>query len=252
VGDKDFFQNKVKNDRCLQEYVNNLFNVPRECVDRDFDKLPLNDKNILLIGGGVSPVLRELEQKGMHPKSVTNIDPYCAESPDPRQNHIKEDFMTHDIGRDKYDEIWALYSLPYYVDNVNQVEPFYAKSLLALTPNGKLRVYPTNERKGMMPSPVNDEILREFSKKLLKQFPEIKFRREQCDEDIAKTRAIFTVPPDKTQLNEWLENVIKTSNIGEKEVREMLQKREQRLEREAELEKLCQNPAIYDGYLQDK
>ena len=63
------YQNHTNNERVLALYAAS-FGMGRE------DMNALTGKRIKLIGGGVSPVLTQLEENKIYPKSVINIHPF--------------------------------------------------------------------------------------------------------------------------------------------------------------------------------
>jgi hypothetical protein len=132
---KSAYRDKTKNARALALYANS-FGMDRA------DMNALSGKNILLVGGGMSPILTQLEENGIKPESVVNVDFSALRQDNPGQKLVREDFLKHEIGPDAYDEIWALYSLPHYTHSEIEVKKFYAKAILGLAPGGHLRVYP--------------------------------------------------------------------------------------------------------------
>lgn len=104
----------------------------------------LSGKELLLIGGGFSPIKKELHEKGIH-CTVTNIDPISKSNPAIADTVIKKDFYEIDIGEQKFHEIMALHSLPTYAFTPQQVEDFYTRSILSLKKDGILRITPTEK-----------------------------------------------------------------------------------------------------------
>ncbi|MDR1027477.1 MAG: hypothetical protein LBL46_03620 [Rickettsiales bacterium] len=129
------YQTKTKNHRAVSMYAAG-FGLTRG------DMSALAGKSIKLIGGGASPVLTQLEENGIFPTAVVNIDPFAPPQDNPRQTLIRENFFDYDGWKDQDDEVWALYSLPHYSYTEIQVKKFYAKAILGLAPGGHLRVYP--------------------------------------------------------------------------------------------------------------
>lgn len=127
-------------ERSLESYKTNLRIVPQE----------LRGKRILLIGGGLSPICQELEQEGVDAE-VVNVDKFF-----PLKNkhceHIKipGDFNSSSIDQElffeKYDEVWASYSLPAYLKKVEDVPIFLKRALRTLKTNGILRIIPTTRQ----------------------------------------------------------------------------------------------------------
>ena len=190
--DKEEYFQKVRHNRILTEYCERLF-APG-------DEVFLDNNRILLIGGGVSPILTDLQKKRIFPKFVHNVDPFAAEQNDPRQKLFREDFMTWNAAPDSYDEVLALYSLPYYCETIDYVAPFYAKALMIVRPSGNLRVFPADEKKGGM---ANDylRVTREFLNELKVEFPWVKTQEAN---PCGRTTLIVSMPRDKGRINEWL------------------------------------------------
>jgi len=133
----DFNHKGIISNRPLTEYIQYLNLQPGELR-------PLSNKQILLIGGGMSPVRSWLEAVNIN-AVVTNLDFYYEPDESVAHNHINEDFYKWIAPTDFYNEIWALHSLPLYSLNCLEVELFFAKSLLMLAPGGNLRVFPIND-----------------------------------------------------------------------------------------------------------
>jgi len=100
-----------------------------------------SNPRILLIGGGESPIKQMLNGQEI-PIHITNVDPIKYTNPENTADcTINEDFLTADIVG-KFDEIWCLFSLPYYLVNPIDVNNFYKKALDSLADEGVLRIYP--------------------------------------------------------------------------------------------------------------
>ncbi len=186
----EFFSN-IPHERRLKEYIEYLF------IDEEFNP---NGKKILLVGGGGSPILTDLLEQGFRPKSVTNVDPYASPQNDSNQILYEEDFLKHKIFYDFYDEIWALYSLPYWLDDIRQTDWFLANALLGLAPNGNLRIHPIP-----LENQVNDslQIINKFAQDFTDTFPKTKFK---LNKHLGVTgTVVFSLPHYKESINEWLE-----------------------------------------------
>jgi len=132
----DFSRKGVISNRPLTEYLQYL-NIQQG------ELKPLAGKQILLVGGGMSPVRSWLEAVNIE-AVVTNLDFYYDADETVAHNHISEDFYKWEAPLDFYNEIWALHSLPLYSLSCLEVDLFFAKSLLMLAPGGNLRVFPIN------------------------------------------------------------------------------------------------------------
>ncbi|MDR2716806.1 MAG: hypothetical protein LBB89_01895 [Treponema sp.] len=133
----DFTRKGIISRRPLTEYLQYLNILPEELKH-------LSNKQILLVGGGVSPVRSWLEAVKIN-AAVTNLDFFFDADDKVSHNHISEDFYKWEAPADFYHEIWALHSLPLYALSCLEVELFFAKSLLMLAPGGNLRVFPIND-----------------------------------------------------------------------------------------------------------
>ena len=99
----------------------------------------LSGKTLLLVGGGKSPIKHELKKLGIDCK-VVNIDPYTEGHDKKNADVLIENNFFNTEFKDKFDEVWALYSLPAYAESNEQELLFYTKAVAALAPNGVLRV----------------------------------------------------------------------------------------------------------------
>jgi hypothetical protein len=188
-----FFDKHVINGRSLELHCRRL-EISSERL------YALNKKRILLVGGGRAPIFSGLKQQKICPEILVNIDPYVFAEEDNDNKHIKNikhDFMKYEIAPDSFDEIWALFSLPYYCKSADEATKFYAKALLATAPEGYLRVYPS------YPSVAGSHIIHpheEFLEKLSKAFPNI----GMYDDPSICGSVIRHMPKEKAKINKWL------------------------------------------------
>jgi hypothetical protein len=182
----EFFAN-IPHERTLKEYIAYLF------YDEEFNP---NNKRILLVGGGNSPIFTDLFELGYWPRSVTNVDPYALPQNDFSQVLHKEDFLKYRIPNDFFDEIWALYSLPFWLDDIKQTDLFLANALLGLAPNGNFRIYP-------IPSNRDNclEIMKKFAEDFTNTFPTVKY---EFSDYLGTNKLVFSLPQSKEGMNEWL------------------------------------------------
>ncbi len=184
--------------------------IPHErhyCEYKDFllinEEFNPNGKRILLIGGGSSPILTDLLKLGFCPDSVTNVDPYALPQNDSRQTLQRENFLKYKISYDSYDEIWALFSLPFWLDDIKQTYTLLANALLGLAPNGNFRIYPVLlENHG-------DEcfkIMKKFAENFTKTFP---WAQCKFNANYGANTVVFHLPQSKDAINEWLEKKYK-------------------------------------------
>jgi len=185
----EFFMN-IPHERRLKEYIEYLFG------EEEFNP---NGKRILLVGGGNSPIFTDLVGLGYWPRSVTNVDPYALPQNDSTQMLHREDFVEYNIYYDSFDEIWALYSLPFWLDDVKKTDKFLANALLGLAPNGNFRIYPVpleNQIIGCL------EIIKKFIEDFSNAFPKVQCKFNNCQGTDA---LVFHLPQSKEGMNEWLE-----------------------------------------------
>ena len=130
---KLYLYNQTRN-RDIDEYVQKL-----NICSSEFDKLNTSKTNILLVGGGFSPIQPKFSQTLFN---ITNIDFNPSEYQTERLHQFSGDFLTQKIQNNFFDEVWALYSLPLYAQQTSSVDIFLAKSILALKPGGVLRAFP--------------------------------------------------------------------------------------------------------------
>jgi len=208
---KKLFQDNVTNKRSLVDY---LFHLQIKSNDVAEFADSMQGKDICLVGGGESQLLRDMHANGIRPNSLTNIDPYAREVDD-GTIHVKQDYLdTKD--KDKYDKILAVFSLPGYCQTVEQLKTFYKTSILALKPGGSLHVAPINSRyhfgtDGKVICEPSDEYLQEsrkFANDLAKNFPEVSVREiaAEIKHPEAPVNLFIKMPDEKSKaaINDYL------------------------------------------------
>ena len=222
---KRFFRKTVTHNRPISEYIKYLGLSHKDIQD-------MNGKDIVLIGGGESNILADLENGGIasednwrwsqpetrtfeavKPRSVTNIDPFARALKNGEQDLIKEDFTDFYITPDFADNMLALFSLPHYCKSVEQVKMFYAKACLGLAPRGKLNVFPITPRshRGEIELQWVDAF-GEFVTKLQIAEPKVDVTDESLLDDTAVP--CFTMPDDKTKVNKFVLDYMRTIDMG--------------------------------------
>ena len=138
-----------------ETYWNTLFFPHNTEATRAFAKEILDDKTVVLLGGGKARLKEEMEQGGIRPKEVLNIDPFVSEVEPGADTVISAsatDERLPDIlrerGIEKVDEIWAEYSVPAYLDNPDDIKRLFKNIDTLLTENGSARIWPTMLREG--------------------------------------------------------------------------------------------------------
>lgn len=104
---------------------------------------------ILVIGGGNSPISSQLKEQGCS-IPIVNIDPIFKEEKSANEDKKYPwnffDPKTKDLlQNEKFDEAWALYSLPMYALSAREVVDFYHYSFTGLRSRGILRVFPCHD-----------------------------------------------------------------------------------------------------------
>ena len=216
---RKFFQTNVTHDRDMVEYMD-LLNLD------SFDIANMDGKDIVLIGGGESNILNELENGGVlpgswehkrgmrkrfapvRPRSVTNIDPYAKRLRHTEQDLIEESFTDFHVTPDFADRMLALFSLPHYAESVEEVKMFYAKACLGLAPRGRLNVFPItprNDRADVTRQWVGT--FREFSMELQGAEPNVWV----TDDSLLDNRCApcFIMPDDKRKVNAFVLDYMK-------------------------------------------
>jgi hypothetical protein len=138
----------MKRSRKLVDYVD-LLGLEKAEYDRIAPFAPDDPFRIMLIGGGASPIQKELGTRAR----VTNVDmfPPSAElgdkaSPgDVAAENSFVDFIDYVVSTDAYDEVWALFSLPFYADSPIAIATAMAKAALAAKPGGIVRMSPISD-----------------------------------------------------------------------------------------------------------
>ncbi len=130
---KLYLYNQTRN-RDIEEYFDKL-----QISATDFNAINTPDTQILLVGGGMSPIQPNFSKTNF---VITNIDFAPSNVHNNKLNQIKGDFLVVSCQQNFFNEIWALYSLPLYAKSVEAIRVFFAKSILALAPKGTLRIFP--------------------------------------------------------------------------------------------------------------
>lgn len=139
-------------------YCVSMLGIPQIRIDeqKQYIQNIVNDKNIYLLGGGYS-CQDLLDSEDFRPKSITNIDPFVDENKideirkrskvkynclktDASTDNFLEDLKNNNI--DSPDEIWASFSVPMYLDNIEQIESLFSNICKSLKEGGKCRIYP--------------------------------------------------------------------------------------------------------------
>lgn len=152
---RDFFESGRKRDSFA--YSEMMFGLPpvflKTPEGKDYSHQLLDNKSIFLFGGGDS--IRDLLTSDEYrPKSVINFDPYLkSESVEKNKNKIyrseaisaadpaiSEKVKTAEIP--KADEIWATYSVPFYLDTPDEIKSLIKNITHSLDEGGNARISP--------------------------------------------------------------------------------------------------------------
>lgn len=138
-----------------ETYWNTLFFPYNIEAARAFAKEVLDGKTIVLLGGGMARLKEEMEQNGINPKEVLNIDPFVSEPETGADTVVPAsatDERLPDIlrerGVEQADEIWAEYSVPAYLDNPDDIKRLFKNIDTLLAENGSARIWPVQVRGG--------------------------------------------------------------------------------------------------------
>lgn len=171
--DKIRYFRKTVSDRPLygkiygRRSINDIFAIPypheSEKVKSIFEQR-INGKNILVLGGGNS-MMDLLTSKKYTPKAVINVDPYLQKESLKKNSRgfyqsvplkAESDELVRELKErsiEKVDEIWASYSVPFYLETKEAIRSLFKNVHQLLAKNGVLRIYPlvladfTNESK---------------------------------------------------------------------------------------------------------
>jgi hypothetical protein len=148
--DRKFFDRQYgKGNSQYETYWNTLFFPYNTKETRAFAKEILDNKTIALLGGGRAKIGKELEEYGIKPKNIVNIDPFI-EIPEPdadtvvsanaADNKFMEKLEEHNIK--KADEIWAEFSVPAYLETPEEIIQLLKNIDSLLAENGNARIWP--------------------------------------------------------------------------------------------------------------
>lgn len=141
---------------CVGTESDVAFNYIRSCI---------HDKNIMVLGGGISmnDLLFQSFRKSrtdipeIKPRLVVNIDPFLRHEQKDKNKHIsyisvpssasdpikvKEGMMESRVQDVTFDEIWASYSVPYYLDTPEEIEGLFEVITSYLADGGIARIFP--------------------------------------------------------------------------------------------------------------
>lgn len=134
----------------------NMFGVangyPYEEVEPIF-KHRINGKTIVLLGGGDS-LMDLLTESEFTPKAVVNVDPYLQEEAIQKNTRgiyqsipmkAEDDALNEELAKREIaqiEEIWASYSVPCYLEKVEEIKKLFVNIDKILSVGGFFRIYP--------------------------------------------------------------------------------------------------------------
>lgn len=177
---RDFFGDRKSGKIDNKPYSATLFNIGIDTPEtREYFAEKLEDKTIFLLGGGDS--IKDLINSKEHsPKNVVNFDPYITSEsvekfeegvyksiPIPVQDseQIKVELEKEKIPQ--ADEIWASYSVPYYLSTPKEVEGMFDTVRNSLAENGTARIAPLSIQRE------NEALYKTASAEIMNQAQEI-------------------------------------------------------------------------------
>lgn len=149
IRDRGFFRFNSNKSKSRETYWNTLFFSFNTKETRELAKKMLDEKKIVLLGGGRSELQKELQANNIHPESITNIDPF-VENPSPDADEIvsvsaSDKALAANIPeeyRGRVDEVWAEYSVPAYLQDEEDIRQLMTNVDMLLAPGGVARIWP--------------------------------------------------------------------------------------------------------------
>ena len=145
---RNFFKTDTSSAK-RETYWNTLFFPYNTEATRNFAKQMFDNKTIVLLGGGRSQIKTELNEYGIHPNKIVNVDPFVEnieESADTviplsaTDRNFKE--QMHENGIEGADEILAEYSVPAYLEKPEDIKQLMQNIDQLLIPGGTARIWP--------------------------------------------------------------------------------------------------------------
>lgn len=136
-------------------YVQSLFLIggSYEAV-KEYVYYKINGKKVSLLGGGNS-IADLLSDENIHPSVVINIDPYITSEKSDKEKsypYVSLPIKAEDSGAvisamqerqiDGFDEVWASYSVPYYLENPDEIKNLFTTIKSMLLEGGTARIVP--------------------------------------------------------------------------------------------------------------
>lgn len=132
-----------------ETYWNTLFFPYNTPATRAFAKKTLDDKTIVLLGGGRSQLKKELAENNIVPREIVNVDPFVENVEEGADTVIPlsasdDNFIDkmREEGVTKADEIWAEYSVPAYLEDPKEIQLLIQNIDALLAEGGSARIWP--------------------------------------------------------------------------------------------------------------
>ncbi len=132
-----------------ETYWNTLFFQYNTEATKVLAKKILDDKEIILLGGGRSKLKKELQENNINPAFVLNIDPFVENPEQDADEVISLNACDQDLiksleqsGINPVDEIWAEYSVPAYLNNTKEIKQLFVNIDSLLKNGGTARIWP--------------------------------------------------------------------------------------------------------------
>jgi hypothetical protein len=132
-----------------ETYWNTLFFSYNTEATRALAKQLLDDKKIVLLGGGRSRLSEELKINNIIPESIANVDPFVENIEVGADSVISlnaaaENFTEkmNELGIETADEIWAEYSVPAYLEDPKEIHQLMKNIDKLLANGGVARIWP--------------------------------------------------------------------------------------------------------------
>lgn len=152
---REFFSHGKKRD--AYSYSSMMFALPKAFLEtkegQDYIHQMIDNKTIFLFGGGDS-IKDLLTSDQYHPKKVINFDPYLqSETITKNEKGLYESLpisasdeqiskLVAEQKIPKADEVWATYSVPFYLDSANDIKKLIENMLSVLNEGGNARISP--------------------------------------------------------------------------------------------------------------
>ncbi len=132
-----------------ETYWNTLFFSYNTKAIREFAKKILDDKTIVLLGGGRSQLKKELAENNIVPREIVNIDPFVENVEEGADRVISlsasDDNFIDRMSKEGIvgaDEIWAEYSVPAYLEDPKEIQQLIQNIDALLVDGGIARIWP--------------------------------------------------------------------------------------------------------------